>query len=126
MAWYSGSGINDLVPKGEDIWDRLPSPDTWQNWGINAPEGFNSPKKFSTMDSSSREVELDFNDESFNNEIELESSLLEKDQSSSSSVCGGLPEQSFQRTALSCDQLQDVSRFEHMDDNFLYSYNLWD
>ncbi|KAI9112829.1 hypothetical protein K1719_016146 [Acacia pycnantha] len=88
---------------------------------MNAPEGFNSPKKFSTMDTSSREVEFNFNDRSFNNEIELESSLLEKDQSSSSSVCGGLPEQSIQQADLSCDQLQDVSRFEHMDDIFLDS-----
>ncbi|KAK4253175.1 hypothetical protein QN277_010774 [Acacia crassicarpa] len=122
MDWYCGSGINDvLVPTHEDVWDRLPSPDTWSNWGMNASEGFNSPKKFSTMDTSSREVEFNFNDESFNNEIELESSLLEKAQSSSSSVCGGLPEQSIQQTALSCDQLQDVSRFEHMDDIFLDS-----
>ncbi|XP_027341963.1 protein LNK3-like isoform X2 [Abrus precatorius] len=46
-----------------------------------------------------------------------------EDQSSSSSVCGGLPEQSFQQTALSCDQhnyqLQDLPRFEPMNDIFL-------
>uniref|UniRef100_A0A0R0KCM3 Protein LNK3 n=1 Tax=Glycine max TaxID=3847 RepID=A0A0R0KCM3_SOYBN len=48
-----------------------------------------------------------------------------EDQSSSSSVCGGLPEQSFQQTALSCDQpnyqLQDLLRFEPMNDTFLDS-----
>ncbi|XP_057455695.1 protein LNK3 isoform X2 [Lotus japonicus] len=46
-----------------------------------------------------------------------------EDQSSSSSACGGLPEQSFQQTTFSCDQpnyqLQDLPRFERMDDIFL-------
>ncbi|KAF7836222.1 protein LNK3-like isoform X1 [Senna tora] len=126
MDWYYGSGISDhLVPRDEDVWDRLPSPDSWSKWGISAPEGFNLPKRFSIMDTNPREVEFNFDDESFNNEIELESSLHEKDQSSSSSVCGGLLEQSFQQAALSCDQpnyqLQDLSRFEHMDDIFLDS-----
>lgn len=131
MDWYYGSGINDiLVPKDEDVWDRLPSPDSWSKWGISAPGCVNSPERFSVMGTNPREVEFNFNDESFNNEIELESSLHEKDQSSSSSVCGGLLEQSFQQTALSCDQpnyqLQDLSRFEHMDDIFLYKRNFWD
>ncbi|XP_061343237.1 protein LNK3-like [Gastrolobium bilobum] len=117
MDWYYGNGINDfLVPKDQDLLDRHPSPDCWSNWGISVTEGFSSPKKFFIMD---------FIDESFNNQIELETSLHDKDQSSSSSVCGGLSEQSFQQTALSCDQpnyqLQDLQRFEQMNDTFLDS-----
>ncbi|KAJ1399758.1 hypothetical protein SESBI_30061 [Sesbania bispinosa] len=117
MDWYYRSGDNDFqVPKDQELLDRNPSSDCWSNWGISATEGFKSPKKFFIMD---------FIDESFNNQIELESSLHDKDQSSSSSVCGGLPEQSFQQTALSCDQpnyqLQDLSRFEQMNDIFLDS-----
>ena len=135
MDWYYGSGINDfLVSKDQNMSDRLPSPDSWSNWGISASGAFNSPRKFSVMDVNPTEVEFNFNDESFNNEIELEleleSCLQEKDPSSSSSVCGGLPEQSFQRAALSCDQpnyqLQDLSKSEQMDDIFLYNHNLWD
>ena len=142
MDWYYGSEVNDfLVPKDQDLLDRHPSPDCWSNWGISAIEGFNSPKKFVIMDfideTFNNQIELEsslhdkdqFN-ESFNNQIEIESSLHDKDQSSSSSVCGGLPEQSFQQTALSCDQpnyqFQDLPRFEQMDDIFLYKLNLWD
>ncbi|TKY49739.1 hypothetical protein E2542_SST27182 [Spatholobus suberectus] len=116
MDWYYGSGINDyLVPKDQDLLDRHHSPDYWSNWGISATEGFNSPKNFFIMD---------FFEERFNSQIELESSLHDKDQSTSSSVCGGLPGQSFQQTALSCDQpnyqLQDLPRFE-LNDIFLDS-----
>ncbi|KAK7322607.1 hypothetical protein VNO77_25995 [Canavalia gladiata] len=116
MDWYYGSGdVNDyIVPKDQDLLDRHPSPNCWSNWGISATEGFNSPKNFFIMD---------FIEESFNNQIELESCLHDKDQSSSSSVCGGLPVQSFQQTTLSCDhqpnyQLQDLPRFEQMNDIF--------
>ncbi|KAL2945828.1 hypothetical protein AAZX31_U026200 [Glycine max] len=117
MDWYYGNGVNDyLVPRDQDLLDRHPSPDYWSNWGISATEGFNSPKNLFIMD---------FFEERFNNQIELEPSLHDKDQSSSSSVCGGLPEQSFQQTALSCDQpnyqLQDLLRFEPMNDTFLDS-----
>ncbi|KAI4323579.1 hypothetical protein L6164_023175 [Bauhinia variegata] len=126
MDWYYGNVMNDLlVPKDQDLLDRLPSPDSWSNWGVSASEGFDSPKKFCMMDTSPREVDFNFNDESFNSEIEIESSLHDKNQSSSSSVCGRLPEQSFQQTALSCGQpnyqLQDLSRFERMEDIYLNS-----
>ncbi|KAJ1413472.1 hypothetical protein SESBI_19547 [Sesbania bispinosa] len=131
MDWYYGCGSSDfLVPKDQDLLDRHPSPDSWSKWGICAPEGFNSPKKFLIKDTNSEEVEFNFIDESFNNEVEFEPSPYYKDQSSSSSACGGSSEQSFQQTALSCDQpkyqLQELSSFEQMDDIFLYKRNLWD
>ncbi|MED6169330.1 hypothetical protein PIB30_020463 [Stylosanthes scabra] len=137
MDWYYGSDVNDfLVPKDQDLLDRHPSPGCWSNWGVNANEGFNSLKKFVVMDFMDESFDNQFGlessmhdkyrfDESFNNQIELESSLQDKDRSSSSSVCGGLPEQSFQQTALSCDQpshqLQDLPRFKQTDDIFLDS-----
>lgn len=122
MDWYYGNGVNDyLVPNDQDLLDRHPSPDYWSNWGISSTEGFNSPKKNFIMD---------FFEERFNNITELEPSLHDKDQSTSSSVCGGFPEQSFQQAALSCDQpnyqLQDLPRFEPMNYTFLYKLNLWD
>lgn len=133
MDWYYGRGAyNCLVPKDEDILDRNPSQDSWSKWERSAPEGFNSPKSFLTMDSNATEAEFNFIDESFNNEVGFEPSPYDKDQSSSSSACGGgLPEQSFQQqTALSRDQpeyqLQELSSFEQMDDIFLYKRNLWD
>ncbi|TKY68361.1 hypothetical protein E2542_SST04603 [Spatholobus suberectus] len=126
MDWNYGCGNSDfLVPEDqEDLLERHPSPDSWSEWGISAPEGFNSPQECLIMDRNETEVEFNFIDESFNNEIEFDP------QSSSSSVCGGLPEQSFQQTALSCDhqpkyQLQDLSTFEHMDDIFLYKRILY-
>ncbi|XP_027354266.1 protein LNK3-like isoform X2 [Abrus precatorius] len=128
MDWYYGRGHNDfLVPKDqEELFERYPSPDNWSKWGISEPEGFNSPQKCLIMNTKATEVEFNFIDESFNNEIEFDPSPYDKDQSSSSSVCGELPEQSFQQTALSCDhqpkyQLQDLSSFENMDDIFLDS-----
>ena len=79
------------------------------------------------MDTDETEVEFNFIDESFKNEIEFDPCLYDKDQSSSSSACGGLPEQSFQQTELSCDhQLQDQSTLEQKDDIFLYKRNFWD
>ncbi|KAI4332944.1 hypothetical protein L6164_017810 [Bauhinia variegata] len=126
MDWYYENDMNDLlVPKDQDLSDRLPSPDSWSKWGLSATEGFDLPKSFWMMDTSPREVDFNFNDESFNSEIEIESSRDDKDQSSSSSLYGGLPEQSFHLTALSGNQpnyqLQDLSRFEQMDHIFMNS-----
>ncbi|RDX75100.1 Protein LNK3, partial [Mucuna pruriens] len=130
MDWYYGCGNSDfLVPKyEEDLLERQPSPDSWSEWGISKPEGFDSPRECLIMDTDEAEVEFNFIHESFSNEIEFDPSLYDKDQSSStsSSACGGLPEQPFQQTPRSCDHqpkyhLQDLSTFEHMDDIFLDS-----
>ncbi|XP_072085510.1 LOW QUALITY PROTEIN: uncharacterized protein [Arachis hypogaea] len=98
MDWYYGSDVNDfLVPKDQDLLDRHPSPGCWSNWGVNANEGFNLPKKFVVMDFMDESFDNPFRlessihdrfNESLNNQIELESSLQDKDGSSSSSVCG--------------------------------------
>ncbi|KAL9321709.1 hypothetical protein ACSQ67_009762 [Phaseolus vulgaris] len=117
MDWYYEKGVNGyVIPRDQDLLDRHPSPDYWSNWEISTNEGCNTPKQFFIMD---------FFEERFNNQIELEPSLHDKDQFSSSSLCGRLHEQSFQQTALSSDQsnyqLQDLPRFELMNHSFLDS-----
>lgn len=133
MDWYYGRGINDfLLPEDEDLLDGAPSAYGWSKWEISQPDDLNSTETFFMVDTDATDVDFNFIDdyESFSEKIEIESSLRDKDQSSSSSVCGGLPEQSFQQTALSCDepnyQLQDLSSFEQIDDIFLYKRNFWD
>lgn len=126
MDWYYGCGTNDfVVPGDQDLIARHPSPENWSKWAINAPEGYNSPKNFMTMDSNTTELEFNFNGESFRDGVKFESSSYDKDQSSSSSVCGGLTEQSFQqsRHQHQQNQLQELSSsFEQTtDDIFLDS-----
>lgn len=122
MEGYDGCGDSGfVVPKShEDSLERYPSPDSWSNWGISAPEGFDSKEECLIMDTDETEVEFNFIDESFNDEIEFDPCLY--DHSSSSSVSGG---QSFQQTTFSCHhepkyQLQDLSTFDRTDDIFLY------
>ncbi|XP_058744184.1 protein LNK3-like [Vicia villosa] len=131
MDWYYGCGTNDfVVPGDQDLLATHPSPENWSKWGINAPEGYNSPKNFMSMDSSTTEAEFNFDGESFSNRVKFESSSYDKAQSSSSSVCEGLTDQSFQQTSLSRNhhrrqtnyQLQELSSsFEQTDDIFLDS-----
>ncbi|XP_027909392.1 protein LNK3-like isoform X2 [Vigna unguiculata] len=128
MDWYYGCENSEFVlPKDqEDLLERYSSPGRWSEWGIKAPECFNSTQEeYLSKNTDATEVEFNFIDKSFEDEIEFDPYLQDKDQSSSSSVCGGLSEQ-FQQTGLSCDhqskyELQDLSTFEHVDDIFLDS-----
>ncbi|XP_052733873.1 protein LNK3 isoform X4 [Vigna angularis] len=127
MDWYYGCENGEyFLPKDqEDLLERYSSPGCWSEWGIKAPECLNSTEEYLTKNTEETEVEFNFIDKSFKDEIEFDPYLQDKDQSSSSSVCGGLSEQ-FQHTALSCDrqskyELQDLSTFEHVDDFFLDS-----
>ncbi|KAG6628373.1 protein LNK3 [Carya illinoinensis] len=122
MDWYFGSGINELVvPKYQELSDRLPSPDSWSKWGIGA---FRSPNKCFVMDSNLKEQELDLDANSLCNEVELDA-FHDKDQSSGSSICEGLSEKYFQRRSPSDDRpdskLDDLAGFEQMNDIFLSS-----
>ena len=117
MEWYLGSGFDDLVvPKDQELPDRLPSPDSWSKWGISASESFRSPYKCFDMDENSTQQEVNFNGE--------------KDQSCGSSMCEGLSEECFNWRTNSRDQpdcqLNDLAGFEQMNDIFLYKRNLWD
>ncbi|CAL5196391.1 unnamed protein product [Lathyrus oleraceus] len=130
MDWYYGCGTNDfVVPGDQDLLATHPSPENWSKWGINAPEGYNSPKNFMSMDSNTTDAEFNFDGESFSNRVKFESSSYDKAQSSSSSVCEGLTDQSFQQSSVSHHhrrqtnyQLQELSSsFEQTDDIFLDS-----
>ncbi|XP_014492667.1 protein LNK3 isoform X2 [Vigna radiata var. radiata] len=127
MDWYYGCENGEFfLPKDqEDLLERYSSPGCWSEWGTKAPECLNSTEEYLTKNTEETEVEFNFIDKSFKDEIEFDPYLQDKDQSCSSSVCGGLSEQ-FQQTALSCDrqskyELQDLSTFEHVDDFFLDS-----
>ncbi|KAF7824763.1 protein LNK3 [Senna tora] len=120
MDLYYGSDIElSFVPKDQDLLDRLPSPESWSNWGISAPEALNPPEMFLIMNTNPKEIEESCCNK---NEVGIGYSSLhdDKDQSTSS-----ISVQSFhQKTAFSCDllpnfQLQDLSTFEHIDDSFL-------
>lgn len=131
MDWYFGSGTDDLVvPRDQGLSDRLPSPDSWSTWGIGAPESFPSPNKFIVFDPKFTREVSSFNGVSLCDQMEMEDSTHDKYQSSSSSVCGGLSDESCRRTILSSNrpdyQLEDVAGLEQMDDIFLYKRNFWD
>ncbi|XP_044462703.1 protein LNK3-like isoform X2 [Mangifera indica] len=120
MEWYPRSGMDDLVvPKDQDLLDRLPlSPEIWFS-----PESSLSPIKFSNADMNKTEEEFDFN--GFYNEVEVDISVQDKDHYSGSSVCGGLLEESLQRTSLPYSQpdyeLDPLTGIEQLDDIYLSS-----
>ncbi|KAF2323724.1 hypothetical protein GH714_036723 [Hevea brasiliensis] len=122
MDWYIGSNIDEfVVPKKQELSDRFPSPESWPKWGISESESFEFPNESFVIDSKLTHEVLNFN---FSNEVEVESSVHDKDQSSSI-IGGGSSEESLQQTALSRDhldyQLDGLAGFEHMDDQFLSS-----
>lgn len=130
MDWYFGSGIDELVvPKYQEVSDRLPSPDSWSKWGISESESFRSPNKCFFMDANLAQQQLNHNGKRMCNEIELDD-FHDKDHSCSSSICEGLSEESFHQRALSRDrpdcQLNDLAGFKKMNDIFMYECNFWD
>lgn len=97
MEWYSGHDDEDLtVPKYEDIFDRLPSPDICPSW-INMVGNVNSEKKLNV-----------FAEEEF---MSIEPMFYSH--------------ASRQQSACSHDhldvQLNDLPKFEEADDIFLYN-----
>ncbi|CAK7336470.1 unnamed protein product [Dovyalis caffra] len=121
MEWYSGSGIDDfVVPKDQELYDRLPSPESWSKWCTSASES----QEFSKMDSKMTEGDLKFNGEILRNEVE--SFYNGKNQSRGSCTSGGLSEESLPQTALSRDQpdyqLDDLAEIEQLDEIFLSSF----
>lgn len=130
MDWYFGSGIDDLVvPKYQELSDRLPSPDSWSKWGINESESFRSPNKCYIMDAKLAQQQLNRYGKSMCNEVELDA-FHDKDHSCSSSICEGFSEESLHQRALSRDwpdcQLNGLAGFEQMNDIYLYKRNFWD
>ncbi|XP_048325631.1 protein LNK4 isoform X2 [Ziziphus jujuba] len=126
MDWYFGSGTDDLVvPKDRGLSDRLPSPDSWSTWGICPPESFPSPNKCIDFDHKFTREDTSFNGIGLCDQVEMEDSTHDKYQSSSSSGCGGLSDESRQRNIFSCNrpdyQLDDLAGLDQMDDIFLNS-----
>lgn len=124
MEWYYGSGMDDVVVPNDGGSDRLPSPDSWSKWGISASECFQPTNKcFSIYPQFTKE--LNYNGSSLFDDMEMETSVNEKDLSSSSSVCEGFSEDSLQQTTHSLNrtnnQLEDLAGLEQMDDIFLSS-----
>ncbi|XVF24510.1 hypothetical protein REPUB_Repub13aG0134300 [Reevesia pubescens] len=125
MDWYFDSCMEDLVvPKDQELADRLPSPESWSKWGLIAPGNFESSNKCFVTYANLTHDKLKFNGK-LCNDTEFKSSADVKDPSSCSSICGGLSEESLNQASLSHSQrdyqLDDFARFEQMDDIFLSS-----
>ncbi|KAE8038440.1 hypothetical protein FH972_010951 [Carpinus fangiana] len=124
MDWYFGSGIDELVvPKYQELSDRLPSPDSWSKWGISESESFRSTNKRFFMDANLAQ-QLNHNGKRMHNEVEYDA-FHDKEHSCGSSTCEGFSEESFHQRAVSRDrpdcQLNDLAGFEQMNDIFLSS-----
>ncbi|GMH05082.1 hypothetical protein Nepgr_006922 [Nepenthes gracilis] len=118
MEWCLGQEVDDfVVPKDEDFWDRLPSPDSLWHWGINEPESFGWPDdigaiKIATLHTEKLPKKLLFG------EVGSQSSQ-DGVHSCGSDVNGGWTQDSPQRIHTThdwpCFQFDDP-----MDDLFLY------
>ncbi|KAH9618409.1 hypothetical protein KSS87_008686 [Heliosperma pusillum] len=54
MEWYFGQEAGDLVvPKNQEYLDRLPSPDSWSQWGTDGSENSTWPNNFDASKISS-------------------------------------------------------------------------
>ena len=130
MEWCFGNGVDDLiVPKDGELSDRLPSPDSWSKWGVCAFESFPSHYKDGAFGQKFTTDEPSFNGTSLCDEVEMEDSVYDKYQSSTSSACGELSDDTFQRTGLSSNRSiyqLGLAGSGHIDDIFLYKRNFWD
>lgn len=105
MEWFVQSENDDLiVPKDQELSDRLPSPESWLQWGLNTPQNNCLPNKYYVKKSNSISEEMSFNRESLSDGVDMEFS-----------VNGG---QDY--------QLDCLAGFDPTDDIFLYKRNLWD
>ncbi|KAJ6934476.1 protein LNK3 isoform X1 [Populus alba x Populus x berolinensis] len=121
MEWYSEDCIDDFeVPKDQEVYDRLPSPESWSKWCTDASESHEFSNQSLPMDSKLTEEELKFNGEILSNEVE--SFYNGEDQSSGSRTGRGFSEDSFPQNALSCDQsdyqLDDLAGIDQLDEIF--------
>ncbi|KAK9267003.1 hypothetical protein L1049_021397 [Liquidambar formosana] len=124
MEWYFGGGMDELVvPKGQEMSDRLPSPDSWLQWGMSASESYGTPNKYFVAGTKPVREEFNFNGKSFCGEVGVE--IRGGEQSSGSSVCSGSLDPLFHRTTFVRDQpdyqLDDLAEIDQTDDIFLSS-----
>lgn len=112
MEWYSGSNMEDLaVPRDEEMFDDLPSPDSWSSWG-KIVGNFNSPKKLNVLGVE----EFLLNDTLFSSDVDR--------VSAQSSRQGFRPKRAYHHEH-SDAQLNDLSIIDEADDIFLYKLTLW-
>lgn len=112
MEWY--------VRGSDEVAERFPSPESWQNWRTSDPENFNFPNEGFHVDANSFQEELNFDCTTVSNDDETESPSYYKQQFSSS-FFGGLSEDSLHHTDQLAYQLNGHPRFEQMDDLFVNS-----
>lgn len=112
MEWYFANDVDDLVvPKNQEPLDRLPSPDSWSQWGRTFGS-YESPKKH-------------FNGKSFSDNADISLSDHERERSRNSSVCYDLQDELLQWAPLSHElpdyQLNDVAGIHQTNDIFFSS-----
>lgn len=126
MEWYCGSGVDDLVvPRDQDPLDRLPSPNSWSLWGVAARGSFESTNKYFITQASSGEEEPDFRGKGLYEEVDMDYSAHEAEQSSDSNLCQGFHNGSLHQATSSWEspdyELSDLARNNQADDIFMYA-----
>lgn len=124
MDWYFGHDVGDLVvPKDQEYFDRLPSPDSWSQWGsagfgnLGWPNNFNAEKIVNPPNERPHQ-RMSFG--RFNNEMSQS-----EERSFGSSSLGVSYEHPLQRNSASCGrpdyQVDDLMEADAMDDIFMSS-----
>lgn len=126
MEWYLGAGVDDfMVPKDQELFDRLPSPESWSRWGISTLEESEYSYRRFQIDPKWEDLELSRNDRISYNEVEMECLASMEDQPSVSSINEQLSDESLLRSFMACDQagsqLDGLAGIRQMDEYFLYS-----
>ncbi|KAJ4821801.1 hypothetical protein Tsubulata_036385 [Turnera subulata] len=127
MDWYLGSNIDDfVVPKDQELYDRLPSPESWWKWGIKTSEDSEFCNRRFGLDAKWNEEQLNCNGQIPSSQVDMDCFLTAKDLSSCSSINDRLLDESIHQSDLSCDQsvdqLDGLAGIEQMDEIFLSSF----
>lgn len=128
MEWYFSIGVDDLVvPRDQEPSDRLPSPNSWSQWGEFTSENFKSENKcFITQTNSTGEEEPKFSGKSlYEEEVDMDLTSQEAEHSSDSNAYHSFQEGSLQQATSPWEspdyQLNDLAGTYSTDDNFLSS-----
>lgn len=124
MDWYFGHDVGDLVvPKDQEYFDRLPSPDSWSQWGSGGFGNLGWPNNFNAEKIVNPPNERPHQRMSFgrcNNEMSQS-----EERSFGSSSLGASYEDTLQRNYASCGrpdyQVDDLMEADAMDDIFMSS-----
>uniref|UniRef100_A0A7C9B098 Uncharacterized protein n=1 Tax=Opuntia streptacantha TaxID=393608 RepID=A0A7C9B098_OPUST len=125
MDWYFGHDVGDLVvPKDREYFDRLPSPDSWSQWGSGGFGNLGWPNNFIAEKIVNPEDERPYQRTLFgrcNNEM----SQPDRECSFGSSTLGASYEDPLQRNSAPCGrpdyQVDDLMESDAMDDIFMSS-----